>query len=178
MGMRAELGLALAAVFVAGGCARSAKVSTVHLDQPGTHIVSGNGTLTIARNSKDASRVCTRVVGPSGKGRGAKGGKRPPGPPAPRGEPGGHLDVLLFRLCEARMNGDISAEQYAASVQTIVSTLERMATRPQLQRRGERLRVPRMRGTRPGRGGGPGFGPRTPRPGGPPDAPSAGDDDD
>jgi hypothetical protein len=126
MSIRVRIAVAIAALLAAGGCARSAKVATVHVEQPGTHVVSTSGAITIARNDGANSRVCTRVVPQSGKKRGGKAG-----PAALRpNEPGAHLDVLLFRLCEARGNGDISAEQYASSVQTIMKTMEAMATRP------------------------------------------------
>jgi hypothetical protein len=36
----------------------------------------------------------------------------------------------LFHLCEARSNGDLSAEQYAAAVQSILKTMEQRAAQP------------------------------------------------
>jgi hypothetical protein len=143
MSHRIRIALALTVLF-ASGCARSAKVATVHVEQPGTHVISSPGAISVARNDGAHSRVCTRLVAPSGKGRGGKA-------PQPRGaEPGAQLDVLLFRLCEARGNGDISAEQYAASVQTIVKVMETRAQRP----------PPRVAPiARPGRGFRRGLGP-------------------
>ena len=149
--------LAATALLGAGGCARSAKVSSVHLDQPGTHVVSGPGVVSIAHSDGAKSRVCTRAVAPSAKG--GKAGKHRGPAPARRAEPGGQLDVLLFRLCEARSNGDISAEQYAASVQTIIKTMESMADRP--------AHPPPMPRMQPGERRRPRFGPgRWGRPGG------------
>jgi len=139
MSIRVRIAVAIAAVLAASGCARSAKVATVHVEQPGTHVVSTSGAITIARNDGANSRVCTRLVAQSGKRRGGKAGHAAPRP----NEAGAHVDVLLFRLCEARGNGDISAEQYAASVQTIMKTMEAMATRP---------RAPMAPGMRPGQG--------------------------
>jgi hypothetical protein len=126
MTFRAPMVLAITSLLAAGGCARSARVVSVHVEEPGTHIVSGDGTISIARTSGGQTRVCTRSAAQTGK----KGDGRP-GPRLERpGDSAANLDALLFRLCEARGNGDIGAEQYAASVQTIMKTMEEMAARP------------------------------------------------
>lgn len=163
------------------GCARSARVESGHLAEAGTHVVATPGALTIAQ--RDATpRSCTlRVVPPvhakHGARRAAKGG----GPASGAGGPAAVLDVLLFRLCEARANGDLTAEQYASSVQRVLETLAAMATRPPMMMPGG---GPGLMGGERMRRGGPGmrprrgwFGPR-PRPHDddePPAAPPAGD---
>ncbi|MBX3128187.1 MAG: hypothetical protein KF718_15800 [Polyangiaceae bacterium] len=148
MSLRFSLTLAITSLLAASGCARSAKVTNVHLEKPGTHIVSGDGAVSVARNSGETSRVCTRLVPQSGKPRHGK-----PAPmPGRSAEPAAHLDVLLFRLCEARGNGDISAAQYAAAVQAITKAMEEMASRP----RGPVMARPGAGPQRPGWGAGPG----------------------
>jgi hypothetical protein len=129
MTLRTKLGLAFVSLLAASGCAHSNRVAAVHVDDPGTHIVTGQGAISIAKNTSGGSRVCTRVLPPPAKGRHGKGKGKGPGPAA---DPGARLDILLFRLCEARSNGDISAEQYATSVQSIVKSLEQMANRPRM----------------------------------------------
>lgn len=127
MTLRTKLGLAFVFLLAQSGCAHSNRVAAVHVDDPGTHIVTGQGAISIAKNTSGGSRVCTRVLPTA-----AKGGRGKGGPPRAAPDPGARLDVLLFRLCEARSNGDISAEQYASSVQSIVKSLEQMATRPRM----------------------------------------------
>jgi hypothetical protein len=138
-----SIALALGVLVTASGCARSAKVASVHVEQPGTHVISGQGAVSIAQNDGRSTRVCTRLVAPP-----SKGGRGKPGP-AVRPEPAAHLDVLLFRLCEARGNGDISAEQYAAAVQTILKAMESMAARPRIQAPPAMRRAWRRRGLGP-----------------------------
>lgn len=128
MTLPTKLGLAFVFVLAQSGCAHSNRVAAVHVDDPGTHIVTGQGAISIARNTTGGSRVCTRVLPTLTKGGRGKGRPLRPAP-----DPGARLDVLLFRLCEARSNGDISAEQYASSVQSIVKSLEQMATRPRMK---------------------------------------------
>lgn len=138
-----QIALALGALWATSGCARSAKVASVHVEQPGTHVISSPGVVSIAHNTGGATRVCTRLTTTP-----SKGGRGKPGPAA-RPEPAAHLDVLLFRLCEARGNGDIGAEQYAAAVQTILKAMESMAARPRIQPAPTMRRAWRRRGFGP-----------------------------
>ncbi len=147
-------GFGLAALWLAG-CAHGARVNSVNVAEAGTHVVSTPGALTIVQQGASAARSCTLRV--EGHAKGNHDAHPPPGKPARPGQPGmggiggmrgmggmrggmpgGHagppgggpgamLDVLLFRLCEARANNDLSADQYAASVQTILKTMSEMA---------------------------------------------------
>jgi hypothetical protein len=153
MKLQNKLGLAIVSLLAASGCARSARVASVHVEEPGTHIVTGQGAISIAKNTSTGSRVCTRVLPAPTKAKGKHEKGR-----APTRDPGARLDILLFRLCEARSNGDISAEQYASSVQSIVKAMEQMANRPQVSMVapprgvGPRFRGPRGRRFQPGWG--------------------------
>lgn len=141
-----KLGLAVVSLLAASGCAHSTRVASVHVEEPGTHIVTGQGAISIAKNTSTGSRVCTRVLPTPPKGRQGKAG-----PPTRGGDPGARLDILLFRLCEARSNGDISAAEYASSVQSIVKSLEQMANRPRMAsaaREGDGEQRPRVRRAR------------------------------
>lgn len=155
MGIQLKLGVGVAALIFASGCARSAKINSAHLAESGTDIVATPGALTVVRQGANSSRSCTlRTAGPGmGKHHGKKG-KRGKGGPPPGAGPGPMLDVLLFRLCEARANNDMSAEQYATSVQMILKTMSDMAQRP--PPRGPMMGGPGMGG--PGMGRGPGMG--------------------
>jgi hypothetical protein len=172
MTTRASLGLSFTMLFAATGCVHSPRMSAVHIDQPGTDIVSGEGSISIAHTTGNTSRVCTRLVPQGKKGKsGGRGGAQP--------APGAYIDVLLFRLCEARGNGDIGAEQYASSVQTIMKMMEASSMRPRMpmMRQSGQDRGPRdfgdgggPRGEGEGRGmrRGPWGGPGPDRPDGPP----------
>lgn len=126
MDTRIGFGLSLAVLFFAGGCARSAKVNSAHLEEAGTHVVTTPGALTIARLDGSSPHVCTLRTPASPHGM-KKGKGVPMGPPA--AGPAQVLDVLLFRLCEARANNDLSAEQYAASVQVVLKTMSELTER-------------------------------------------------
>ncbi len=187
MTIRNSLLLSASVLLLASGCAHSARVKTAHLEESGTHVVATPGALTIAQKSASASHVCTlRTPGAAKmkKGKRGMGGGPPPG-----AGPGAMLDTLMFRLCEARANNDISPEQYAASVQLLLKTMSEMAQRPPMPMAGPGMGMgmgmgrPGMGMGRPGmdrrgnrRGGPAGWdGPRKgPGRGGPPDA----DDDD
>ncbi len=129
MTLRSSLGLTFATLLAATGCVHSPRMSAVHIAEPGTDIVSGEGSISISHTTGNSSRVCTRLVpeGKKGKGKGMGGGQ-------PAG-PAGAIDVLLFRLCEARGNGDIGAEQYATSVQTIMKMMEASSMHPPMPMR-------------------------------------------
>lgn len=117
-----------------GGCGfHHARVKSVNLSEAGTYVVSSPGALTIARQSGNTWRACTMRTGGMAMGKHGHGHGRRHGGPGDaggrRGGPGGALDVLLFRLCEARANNDITAAQYASGVQTILKTMSKMAER-------------------------------------------------
>lgn len=139
------IGAGVTALLFASGCAHNARVNSVNLAEAGTYVVTTPGALTIARQNATSPRTCTLRTGghemgkhmhhgnagPPGKhgmpgmrdGRGMGGG-----PPGGGGAgPAALLDTLLFRLCEARANNDITPEQYAASVQVIFKTMSDMA---------------------------------------------------
>lgn len=156
-------------------CGHGARVNSAHVSEPGTHLVSTPGALTVVQQNASGTRSCTLRAGHPGKA--GKGGRRGGGA-APRG-PDAMLDALLFRLCEARANNDITPEQYNASVQSILETMKQMAARGPMQ---GRMRAPGMRmGQGKGRGrmgpgaDGPGMGPGGPgAPGMGPDGPGMG----
>lgn len=139
------LGLSIAALALATGCHRHARLETVQATEPGIHWVASPGAVSVAQLGSSAPRVCTLKTPPAhAKGARGKPGhptgkarKGTPGHHAAKGMPGAHgagagggpamLDTLLFRLCEARGNGDLSAEQYAASIQKLLDTMAEMA---------------------------------------------------
>ena len=122
----------LSTLLLAGCGMHHARVRSVNLSEAGTYVVSTPGALTIARQSGSAWRACTLRTGVPGMDKGhhhhhhdGRGGA----PGARGGGPGATLDVLLFRMCEARANNDITAQQYASGVQTILKTMSEMAER-------------------------------------------------
>ncbi len=125
----------------AAGCAARGPVGAVHVEQPGTHIVGSPGATSVVWVARNGTRVCTRS-GPLGKGPRAKGKARRRGPSGHTGP----IDTLLFRLCEARGNGDITAEQYTQAITILMKKMAKMTHK---------------RHTGPRRGGS--VGPRGPR---------------
>jgi len=160
MTIRIGVGLGFVAlVLAAGGCAPRAKINSAHVAEAGTHLVSAPGTLSVVRQSANATKVCTLRTPPGPHGKKGKGHGAGPGAGPGQG-PSEMLDTLFFRLCEARANNDISAEQYAASVQTIMKTMSEMASRaPMGPGRRPGMRGPGMGARGPGMGMGPGMGP-------------------
>lgn len=142
------LSLSFAALALATGCHRHARLETVQATEPGLHWVASPGAVSVAQLGSNAPRVCTLRT-PQALGKGMPGKPGHPTGKARKGKPGGHpaqgkpgapgaggggagsgpamLDTLMFRLCEARSNGDISAEQYAASIQELIKTMAEMA---------------------------------------------------
>ncbi len=132
MRMNSLVAMGFSTLLLAGCGMHGARVKSVNLSESGTYVVTTPGALTVARQSASAWHTCTlRVGGPGlGKHEHHHGGPRAgAGAGARGGGPSAALDVLLFRLCEARANNDISAEQYASSVQTIMKTISAMAER-------------------------------------------------
>ncbi len=158
MSLLAKLGIACSTVFLASGCYPGAQVKAVQLTEPGTYVVATPGALTLAQQSGTAQRMCTLRLPPAhakgakhgkrakhGKadrrGKGGKGGKRGGpawqgramhGPGAGGGAAGGPamLDTLMFRLCEARSNGDITALQYQELLKGMLDLAKQRAAMP------------------------------------------------
>jgi hypothetical protein len=127
-------------LLLASGCAHHLRVNSVALAESGTYVVATPGALTIARQSASSSRSCTLRTGGAAKGkhgkRAGRAGKRGAGAAKT-------LDVLLFRLCEARANNDITPAEYASSVELVLKTMSEMAARrPPPPRPGARARGP------------------------------------
>ena len=159
MTLRIGLAVGLAALALGAGCAPRAKINSAHVAENGTHLVSSPGALSVVRQSSSSTKVCTLRATGGHRMKGKKGRGAGPGPGAGQG-PAAMLDVLFFRLCEARANNDISAEQYASSVQMILETMSEMAARRPPPGASMRRGGPGMGGAGPGR-----FGPGMGRPG-------------
>jgi len=133
------LGLGSALV-LSTACHRHAPVRSEHVEDPGLHVIAGPDARSVAWVTERQTRVCTtraeqaahhRPGHHPGPGPAPARSLEPPhaGPPhagPPHAGPAQLLDTLLFRLCEARGNGDISAEQYAQTVQSLTATMEKM----------------------------------------------------
>lgn len=154
--MRSRLSLLAlgSALLLSTACHRHAPVRSEHVQDPGLHVVAGPDARSVAWITERQTRVCTTRAEQGSHHRpghhpepghapdpGAAAA-RPPGPPhggPTHAGPAQLLDTLLFRLCEARGNGDISAEQYAQTVQSLTGTIEKMAeAHVQRSRRGAR----------------------------------------
>ncbi len=109
----------------------------------------------------NAGKHGKRRRGKGGRGWGGPGGRGHGGPGGRGGSAGGAvmLDTLMYRLCEARSNGDITSAQYQELLKAMMEMAKHRAMAP----------PPHFgpRGMRPGRGrmGRPGMGPRRGRPG-------------
>jgi hypothetical protein len=121
-----RLGIAVAIAALATGCHNRSPVRDVHAADPGVHVVNGTSTTAIVWSDGKGGRVCTLASGGKGK-RGTRGheyGARKHGHgQAPHPMTGAHppIDSILFRLCEARGNGDLTQEQYVTILQTITA---------------------------------------------------------
>lgn len=123
--------LGTASMLLAIGCMPAKGVATV--GGPGTHVVRGPGAVTVVHGE----RSCTMPVAgsphghakgmPKGKGMG-KGGHAPPHG-MPSRPPGNPMDTMMFRLCEARSNGDITEPQYQELLNKLFDTMAKMANR-------------------------------------------------
>ena len=192
MTKRTYLGIGIATLLLATGCHRGAQVKAVQLTEPGTYVVATPGALSIAQKSANVQRICTMRTprGKGGHGKGAHGhsgkhsnagkhGKRRRGKggrawgPGGRahGGPGGRgggaggavmLDTLMYRLCEARSNGDITSAQYQELLKAMMEMAKHRAMAPPPPFGPRRMR-PGMRPRRMGPGRGrPGLGPPDP----------------
>jgi hypothetical protein len=160
--MRTTLMLSGLLVFALAGCHRHMPVGQAHVNEPGAHVISSTGATSIAWSDGRTTRVCTLPSGfhggkYGGRFDGKKGG-------LPRGASmgahgrGGVLDAFLFRLCEARGNGDITAAQYDAAVTEFLQIMKQAHAKPGRmgpEGRGE-WRPPGRRKRGPGQGFGPG----------------------
>jgi hypothetical protein len=88
--------------------------TSTEVKSPGVHIESGYGSRSVVWSGQAGQRVCTLATG------GARGHKMRLGRGAGSGKQASEVDALLFRLCEARGNGDISAEQYALALDRLL----------------------------------------------------------
>jgi hypothetical protein len=148
--------MALSGLLLASGCYHGAQVKAVQLTEPGTYVVATPGALSLAQQSGSAQRICTMRLPPGhakGKGgkhakrgshaesgkRGKRGGPAWQGPPAGAHGPGAGggnaggpalLDTLMFRLCEARSNGDITQAQYQELLKGMLELAKERAAAP------------------------------------------------
>ncbi len=133
IGLVKSFGLLGGVLLLCGGCYRHAGVSSVKVSEPGVHVVSAHGTTSIVWNQGDKTRVCTLPTG--GKkyaGHGyshRKGGEHHARVGGGRGAHGG-AGALLFRLCEARGNGDITVAQYDVALQQLLRVMKMAHGRP------------------------------------------------
>lgn len=139
--MQRILGTSLVGVLLllgASGCHRHSKTAAVPVEGQDTTVVATPGAVTVAQGK----RTCTlrTTAGKRGKKhRGKKHRGKGGGQGAGAQGPAARLDVLLFRLCEARSNGDITEAQYHEAVSKVLDTMAKAAERP---------RFPMMMGSR------------------------------
>ncbi len=99
----------------ATGCGMH-RASDTHVEDPGTHVISYPGATSVTWSDGKTQRICTLPTtavpryhhGP-GKFVGFKRG--------------GSVDAVLFRLCEARGNGDLTQQQYLDAVDEVLATM-------------------------------------------------------
>ncbi len=155
-------------MLLAIGCMPAKGVATV--DGPGTHIVRGPGAVTIVHGE----RSCTMPAAggaqghPKGRSKGMDKGKGGHAPHHGMGgrPPGNPMDTMMFRLCEARTNGDITEPQYQELLNKLFATMEKMANRGPMGGMGRGPGQPGGPWGRGGMGGGRHRGPRGGGPGG------------
>ncbi len=168
--MRTKLVLSGLLLVALSGCHHHMPVGRATVNEPGAHVISSAGATSIAWSDGRTSRVCT-LPAAAHPGRFSKSKRLPAGHAMPAHGRAGGLDALLFRLCEARGNGDLTAEQYHAALNEFLQVMKHAHTKMGQHmgaEGGQHWRPPGhgKRGSRPGRG--PGFGPGGmdgPRPG-------------
>lgn len=130
--MKRPLGIWMLLFLALSGCHRHLPVGQAHVNEPGAYVISSHGATSIAWSDGRTSRVCTLPSGlAGGRYAGSYGGKRgvPHGHAMRAHVRGGTLDAFLFRLCEARGNGDITAEQYRAAVSELQQIMKQAHTK-------------------------------------------------
>lgn len=112
----------LASLSFLGTACHGHRASHTQIDDPGTHVVSHANATSVIWSDGKTERVCT--VPRSGKSaHSPHHGKRGWGhAPSPGGKGSSDLDATLFRLCEARGNGDLTAAEYTAALKEVVAS--------------------------------------------------------
>ncbi len=101
-------------VLGATGC-HGYRSAVQHVEDPGVHVVTSPSGHSVVWSDGKQQRVCTLSGSSSGVGHHRAHASK-----------GAHpVDAALFHLCEARANGDLSAEQYAAAVNMVLAHMAR-----------------------------------------------------
>jgi len=98
-------------------------VTTQHVVDPGVYVVTTPGAHSVVWSTSSGQRVCTLGRSePSEEPRASTVRRRYGGHGAKplEGEGDATMDAALFRLCEARANGDITQEQYTQALHAVL----------------------------------------------------------
>lgn len=97
------------------------RASTQQITDPGLHVISSPAAQTLVWSDGRTRRSCT--LSGSGSAHGKYHGQHTKGHGGARGS--SPVDAALFRLCEARGNGDLSQEQYVRAVEMVLAHMAR-----------------------------------------------------
>lgn len=109
----------LASFTFLGTACHGHRASHTRIDDPGTHVVSHANATSVVWSDGKTERVCTLSRSGGSRHHGKHGWGHPP---SPGGKASSDLDAMLFRLCEARGNGDLSAAEYTAALKDVVAS--------------------------------------------------------
>lgn len=104
-------------VVLGAGC-HGHRASSLQVTDPGVHVVSSAGGHSVIWSDGKVRRACT--LGRPGMAQGKQPGKRVGGERAKSS-----VDAALFRLCEARGNGDLTQDQYVRAVEMVLAHMAR-----------------------------------------------------